>query len=229
LSTPSSLPTQRTTDWTLVEDRVDASWSLHRLDAECTRAFPMVRPDREWCCCHVFCGPVTAEQQDLLAHLGDVRIHFSVVRKLPSSAQRTTLAHPEAGDGPVEIAASDILSALDRVRHSRTVGSSQRLIQFLTFIIEAALNGDHLKETTIGVSVFGCTPDYDPKTDAIVRSQAWRLRLKLREYYASEGAGDPLIIDVPKGHYVPAFSLRNVRAIGESASSNVQRPHLRRA
>jgi TolB-like protein len=32
-----------------------------------------------------------------------------------------------------------------------------------------------------------------------------RLRVKLREYYASEGALDPLIIDVPKGSYTPVF------------------------
>jgi hypothetical protein len=126
---------------------------------------------------------------------------------------------------------SEIRSALERIRKSRTIGSSGRLIQFLNFVVEATLNGDaeQLKETTIGVSVFGCSPDYDPKTDAIVRSQAWRLRSKLREYYASEGVTDPLIIDLPKGHYVPVFHQRNGPVVEKVPPFAVRRPHLRRA
>ena len=100
-------------------------------------------------------------------------------------------------------------------------------MEFLSFVVEASLSGEHLKETTIGVSVFGCTTDYDPKADAIVRSQAWRLRLKLKEYYAYEGADDPLVIDLPKGHYVPVFSVRKPRE-ESSENSSAQRQHLRR-
>jgi len=32
-----------------------------------------------------------------------------------------------------------------------------------------------------------------------VRSQAWRLRAKLKKYYLSEGANDPVVIDI-NGH-----------------------------
>ena len=86
-----------------------------------------------------------------------------------------------------------------------------RLAQLLTFLVEASLKGEasHLKETTIGVFVFGRPPDYDPKVDTIVRSQAWRLRAKLRDYYASEGIHDPIIIHIPIGHYIPVFSQRD--------------------
>jgi hypothetical protein len=103
---------------------------------------------------------------------------------------------------------SEIRNALDRLLRSRTISGSEKLGQFLTFVVEAVLNGEaeQLKETIIGVSVFGCQPDYDPKVDGIVRSQAWRLRLKLKQYYNSEGLEDPVIIDLPKGHYVPIFS-----------------------
>jgi hypothetical protein len=84
-------------------------------------------------------------------------------------------------------------------------------------VVGSTLKGeaDHLKETTIGVAVFGRSPDYDPKVDTIVRSQAWRLRSKLKKYYASEGANDPIIIDIPTGHYVPVFHLREEAAIEE--------------
>jgi hypothetical protein len=109
-----------------------------------------------------------------------------------------------------EISAPDIWSAVDRIQKSRTMTGCQRLMQLLTFVVGSTLKGEaeHLKETTIGVSVFGRSPDYDPKADTIVRSQAWRLRSKLRKYYSSEGAADPIIIDIPVGHYVPVFHLR---------------------
>jgi hypothetical protein len=85
-----------------------------------------------------------------------------------------------------------------------------RLMQLVTFLVEATLKGEagHLKETTIGVFVFGRSPDYNPKVDTIVRSQAWRLRAKLKTYYASEGRRDPLVIELPLGHYVPVFRRR---------------------
>ena len=91
-----------------------------------------------------------------------------------------------------------------------------RLTQLLTFLVASTLRGEapHLKETTIGVSVFGRSPDYDPKVDTIVRSQAWRLRAKLRKYYASEGIGDSIVIEIPIGRYVPAFHMRQEVAMG---------------
>jgi hypothetical protein len=154
-----------------------------------------------------------------------LNIQISVARDVSS---------PAAPESPQEsglycgLAPSDIRSALDRVRNSRALGNSERLIQFLNLVVEAALNSEHLKETTIGVSVFNCKPDYDPKADAIVRSQASRLRLKLREYYASEGAADPLVIDLPKGHYMPAFSLRSNVDAENTANYPTRHPHLRR-
>jgi hypothetical protein len=85
-----------------------------------------------------------------------------------------------------------------------------RLTQLLDFVVASTLRGEsaHLKETTIGVYVFGRSPDYDPKVDTIVRSQAWRLRAKLRKYYESEGANAPIVIEIPTGHYIPVFHVR---------------------
>ena len=92
-----------------------------------------------------------------------------------------------------------------------------RLAQLLDFVVASTLRGEaaHLKETTIGVYVFGRNPDYDPKVDTIVRSQAWRLRAKLRKYYASEGADDPIVVDIPTGHYVPVFHVRQESEVGQ--------------
>ena len=83
-------------------------------------------------------------------------------------------------------------------------------MQLLDFLVETTLGGesDYLKETTIGVFVFGRQPDYDPKLDTIVRSQAWRLRTKLEKYYAGEGNRDSIVILLPRGHYIPNFEIR---------------------
>lgn len=80
-----------------------------------------------------------------------------------------------------------------------------RLSAFLRFIVEeaAAGRGDGLKETVIGTAVFGKSPAYDPKSDSTVRIQASRLREKLRDYYLTSGKDDRLIIELPKGAYVP--------------------------
>jgi hypothetical protein len=109
-----------------------------------------------------------------------------------------------------------IWSAVDRIRKSQAMSGCQRLEQLLAFLVDSTLKGEamHLKETTIGVAVFGRAPDYDPKVDTIVRSQAWRLRSKLKKYYALEGAQDPVVIDIPIGHYVPVFHVREEMEVG---------------
>jgi hypothetical protein len=120
-------------------------------------------------------------------------------------------AVPDVGGQTKGAKPSEVRNALDRIIRSRTMAPSKRLIEFLAFVVETTLQGHayQLKETTIGVAVFGRVPDYDPKVDAVVRNQAWRLRSKLREYYATEGSADPLVITVPKGQYTPVFVERN--------------------
>lgn len=44
--------------------------------------------------------------------------------------------------------------------------------------------------------------------DSIVRSQARFLRLRLQEYFATEGKDEPIVLTVPKGTYVPEFHFR---------------------
>jgi hypothetical protein len=86
----------------------------------------------------------------------------------------------------------------------RNASMLQQLLQFL-----AAKAFDHgsetLKEYTIGVEALNRPQDFDPKTDTIVRVQIHRLRQKLKEYYDSDGSQDPIVVDIPKGHYVPSF------------------------
>src|SRR5579864_9061592 len=100
-----------------------------------------------------------------------------------------------------------VRDALERVLASAGFVRNERLSRFLRFVVEHQLAGRDcdLKESVIGIEVFGRKPGFDPKQDSTVRSEAARLRARLVEYYAGEGIGDPLVIDLPKGGYTPAF------------------------
>ena len=45
--------------------------------------------------------------------------------------------------------------------------------------------------------------------DPVVRVEAGRLRDKLREYYGTDGEGDSIRIDLPKGTYTPRIKFRH--------------------
>jgi len=113
------------------------------------------------------------------------------------------LAHEPANEPSIE----DCKEQVRRVVQSaafRNAATLQLLFQFLT---DKTIGGaaDSLKEYTIGVEALGRKPDFDPKLDPIVRVQSHRLRVKLKEYYDVEGHRDPVLIQFPKGHYVPTF------------------------
>ena len=109
-----------------------------------------------------------------------------------------------------EIAAVSIRTALEKILASPGFANAERISRFLRYTVEETLNGqtDKLKESLLGIEVFGRKPTYDPRVDAVVRTEAVKLRARLREYYGSEGREDEIVIDVPKGGYVPAFRHR---------------------
>ncbi len=96
-----------------------------------------------------------------------------------------------------------IREELDRVLTSEVFASSPRLGRLLRYIVEKSSAGDResLKEYSIGLDVFDRDHSFDPKADSIVRSTVRQLRLKLGEYYESEGHESGLRIRLPKGSY----------------------------
>ena len=99
---------------------------------------------------------------------------------------------------------------IERVISSSQFRSSLRLREFLLYIAECALKGtpEAATEQQIGVHVFHRPPGYNSSEDSIVRTHARLLRQRLAEYFSTEGAAEPTIIEVPKGHYLPTFRLR---------------------
>jgi hypothetical protein len=99
---------------------------------------------------------------------------------------------------------------IERVLASSQFRGSLRLREFLLYIADCTLKGtpESSTEQQIGVNVFHRPPGYNSSEDSIVRTHARLLRQKLAEYFATEGAAEPTIIEVPKGHYLPSFRLR---------------------
>ena len=106
------------------------------------------------------------------------------------------------------------VAQIDRLVNSHVLHGSESLCKLLRYLAEHALDhpGSSLKEYQIATEVFGRPPNFDPQSDSTIRVQAGRLRLKIAEYYASEGAEDPIQVEVPKGTYVLSFHRREASA-----------------
>ncbi len=117
-----------------------------------------------------------------------------------------------------------VRAQLERILASAAFAEAGRARKFLRFVVEVSLEGrrDEIKESVIGVEVLGRTASFDPRSDPIVRVEAGRLRSRLMSYYQSEGSVDPILIDLPKGSYVPQFQKRPVPEYALVPPSTVQ-------
>lgn len=121
------------------------------------------------------------------------------------------------GENPTR---AELDEQLDRVLNSDVLRASHNLHTLLRFIVTATIEGraESLKETTIATEVFGRRDDFDNRVDTVVRVQAHRLRRKLAKYYAGPGTGDPWIIEIPTGSYVPQFQRSQAVESGSAAA-----------
>jgi hypothetical protein len=84
---------------------------------------------------------------------------------------------------------------------------SKRSQQFLHHIVDCALAGDveRIKESVIGLELFGRAPGYNTGGDATVRVRACDVRRRLLAYYQRVGASARVRIELPPGSYMPRF------------------------
>ena len=73
------------------------------------------------------------------------------------------------------------------------------------------------------MEVFDRPETFDPTVDNLVRIEAARLREKLRENYGTDGQGDPIHIDLPKGRVCHLVEFRK----GEQQVKSVSKRHIR--
>jgi len=121
-----------------------------------------------------------------------------------------------------------IRDQLDRILASPEFHATDAMRDFLRYVVEEKLEGrsHRLKGYTIAVSVFGRGEDFDATHDPIVRIQAGRLRRALERYYLVGGVEDPILIDIPKGRYIPRFTVQSApeKAGGEPLDRSTHPP-----
>ena len=110
-----------------------------------------------------------------------------------------------------------VLQALRKVLDSRTFSTAPKMAKLLHFCVGDTLAGRRQSQDRIAAELGYL--DFEALHDSNVRREVGRLRSKLRDYYDQEGAGDPLIISVPKASakdgYSAEFQLRD-RIVTES-------------
>src|SRR5882762_10316965 len=108
------------------------------------------------------------------------------------------------------------LAQIEKLLSSHTLHGSESLCKLLRYLANHSMDHPGLspKEYQIATEVFGRQKDFDPQLDSMVRVQAGRLRTKLAEYYASEGAEDSSLVEMPKGNYLLTFHPRPPGEIG---------------
>ena len=112
-----------------------------------------------------------------------------------------TAVSPQSVD--VDEQRAELKSVLDSAQFTR----APKLAQLLSYLCEKLFAGEsnHIKEYSIGLEVFQRGASFDQNSDSIVRVEANRLRKRLADFYAGEGAFHRLHIIIPVGQYVPEF------------------------
>ncbi len=114
----------------------------------------------------------------------------------------------------------EVLVQVERILRSGEFSGSELLRNLLSFLAKRAVErpGEGAKEYELAVDVLGKAEGFDTRLDSAVRVHTSRLRSKLAEYYMTDGAEDPVIIEVPKGSYLVTWHYRS----GYSVATHVE-------
>lgn len=113
-----------------------------------------------------------------------------------------------------EVPDTDICWALlERIASSSYVKRASRLKELLLYLGECSLKDglEAIHEQRIGVDIFGRSADYNTSDDNIVRTTVSELRKRVAAYFDGEGANETLLVEIPRGSYVPVFRYRSAK------------------
>ena len=98
---------------------------------------------------------------------------------------------------------------------------SPRLAKLLQFVGQRYLDGqsDQITEYNIATEVFGRAKTSFDSTDSVARTEIYRLRKKLKEYYDTDGKDHRIQILIPFRTYAPEFIYRD--AISSKQQSEI--------
>jgi len=145
-------------------------------------------------------------QDPVNIHKGDRPTAISA----PDSGARRS-ARPENNGAQSSLEDDVRWQLIERIVASSSFQRSERLRDLLRYVAEKTLRGDtdDLGEHRIGVAVFGKPENYSIVEDSSVRVHVRQLRLKLHQYFDSEGRKETCVVEIPKGAYTAVFRILN--------------------
>ena len=107
----------------------------------------------------------------------------------------------------VSSSTSEERAQVERILADSLFSQSKRCASFLRHVTERALNNTHepLTERSLGVEIFGRSPNYDTDADPIVRVTASEVRKRLAQYYDDRAHSGEIRVIVHKGSYAAEF------------------------
>jgi hypothetical protein len=137
----------------------------------------------------------------------------------------SSIANPSIEEDIEQPSVEERRALIDRVAASSQFGRSARLRDFLLYVGGQSLKEGcpEIHEQEIGAKVFGRSATYDRSQDNIVRVNATELRKRIELYFATEGADENLILEIPRGAYKPIFHWRPEGAQTVEAESHAVR------
>jgi len=103
-----------------------------------------------------------------------------------------------------------LFQEIERLTKSHSLRGSESLCKLLEYLARQSVERPDapLKEYQIATEVYGRQANFDPQSDSTIRVHVGRLRMKLAEHYAGEGANDPILVRIPKGSYHLVFEMK---------------------
>ena len=93
---------------------------------------------------------------------------------------------------------------VDKILSSKCFSGSPSSKALLKFLVQATFDNVDVKESVIGMHIFGDKYDGE-KSNARIRVSVFHLRKKLEQYYKSEGLNDDVKLTIEKGQYQVTF------------------------
>jgi len=119
-----------------------------------------------------------------------------------------------------EISVAERWELIERILNSQEFKRAQRLRDLLQYIGTQAIKSGvtSIHEQEIGEVVFGRSEEYDTSLDNIVRVNVTELRKRLGHYFKAEGTNETLLVEIPRGSYIPVFCRRSPQNTNETPS-----------
>lgn len=124
-----------------------------------------------------------------------------------------------------EVSVDASREALNRILVSPAFGRTDRLRDFLAYVVgeELAGRGEAIRGKTIAQDVYGRTTEDSGDPENLVRVDARRLRQQLDQYYATAGVIDPVRLQLDPGSYRPRFVITVPPPASSGAPSTLTR------